>query len=142
MKNFDIVFIFCFPCFVESVGKSVSPNTRKNATAVNFIGFLCSRNNQYSSYIEAISRHTSLLLRYAKYLRTLQQSLFDGGYFSFIYNQWQNIMGILKNVFKIPLFSYPMWKSHNIAWHNFWVLFLSIVRRGKGGRITQNCPSF
>ena len=48
-------------------------------------------------------------------------------------------MGILKGVFKIfPLFPYTMLETHSIAWHKFYLLFLNIVKRGKG-RETQSC---
>ena len=58
----------------------------------------------------------------------------------FIFSQWQNIMGILRNAFKIlPL---PL---HNVANPKHCLtqassLFLKIIKRGKG-REKQNCPN-
>ena len=61
-------------------------------------------------------------------------------YSKFNYNQWQNIMGILKSAFKIPPFSHTMLRTHNIARRKIRSLFLNIVKREKG-RETQNCPN-
>ena len=40
-----------------------------NTTTVDFIDFVCTRNNQYSSYIEVISRDKSLLFSCAKHFK-------------------------------------------------------------------------
>ena len=54
-------------------------------------------------------------------------------------NQWQNIMTILKNVFKNLLSPFTMLWTHNIAWHKFYSFFLDIVKMERGGEI-KNCP--
>ena len=60
--------------------------------------------------------------------------------FDCIYNQWQNIMGILILCLKIRLSPYTMLRTHNIAWRKFCSFFLNIVKRGKGVE-TRNCPT-
>ena len=56
------------------------------------------------------------------------------------YNQWQNIMGILKSLFKNPPSPHTMLRTHNIAWRKFCSLFLKIVKRAKGIE-TRNCSN-
>ena len=57
-----------------------------------------------------------------------------------IYNQWQNIMGILEIMFKNPPSPCTMLRTHNMTWRKFCSLFLNIVKRGKGVE-TRNCPN-
>ena len=55
------------------------------------------------------------------------------------YNQWHNIMEILKIMFKNPSLPLTMLQTHSIAWGKF-CLFLNIVKRGKWVG-TRNCPN-
>ena len=56
----------------------------------------------------------------------------------YIYNQWQNIMAILKPVFKILPSPSTVLPTHNTGWRNFcFTLFLNIVKKGKGAE-TKN----
>ena len=55
-------------------------------------------------------------------------------------NEWQSIIGILKNCLQFSLSPYTMLQTHNIPWRMFCSLFLNIVKRREGVEI-KNFPN-